>query len=124
MADISALGLLFAPFWSNFSYTTILGVLLILIGAFNNIVLALIGKLMSLLTGGRLTGMTLRILLIVTGVVMVWFVSTIKELAKSTEGVLILTAVVTFIIVSLIIFYRFSKDEDKKGGNSNNTIKF
>lgn len=100
----------------SFSVTTVIGVLLLLIGIFKGGILNFFGRILSFVTGGAASEGSLRWVFIGGGAVMIWLPSIIKDLTATTEGIVLIIGVVAMLVVLFILFGQMAKKEGGADG--------
>ena len=91
----------------NLTFTTIIGVILVILGFFNNIVIVLIDKLLKLLSFGSINLKSIRAFMILIGVLLIWLPSIISDFLSTTDGKLLLAIIVVGIFMLFLLFNRF-----------------
>lgn len=85
------------------SFLTIIGIGLILLGIFKNVVVEGIVWITEKLFGAEINNLVVRGFMVLGGITIVWLPSIIADYTKTTEGSLILMGIVFAIIVLAII---------------------
>lgn len=99
----------------NLSITTIIGVLLILIGIFKGPILLFLGKILSFFSGGEIKQGALVTAFIGGGIVMVWLPSIMQDLFSSLEGILVFVGVIVLLLIIITFFGRKGGGQTIKG---------
>lgn len=86
----------------NLNLATVIGVVCILLAIFGGPIFRLIGKGLSIVSGGRVKDNVIISFLVVAGIILIWGVSIFQDLFSNTDFVLI-TSVVLFFVALLII---------------------